>query len=81
MGIAYKKGKAGSSTALGDLFNRATVMNIALNLIKGNVADYCTKRVTVIRWKTIPVAVFYFLKFLLPGSFPGGGPFKTSRPA
>jgi len=42
-------------------------MNIALNLIKGNVADYCTKRVTVIRWKTIPVAVFYFLKFLLLG--------------
>jgi hypothetical protein len=48
-------------------FIRATVMGIALKLIDYNVADYCTKRVTVIRWKTMPVTVFYFL--LGPGLF------------
>jgi|GEM_PF-2032655 len=35
-------------------------MIIALKLMKGNVADYCTKRVTVTRWKTILVTVFLF---------------------
>jgi len=45
---------------VGDCFKRATAMIIALKLMKGNVADYCTKRVTVTRWKTILVTVFLF---------------------
>jgi hypothetical protein len=67
---------------VGDNFKKATAMSIVLKLMKGNVADYCTKRVTVTRWKTIPVTVFLFsITLFLLGEIYRRFLFKASLPA
>jgi len=65
------------------VYIKATEMRVALELIKKIVADYFTKRVTVIRWKTIPVTVFLFSEEnpLMPGEMCWSDLFKSARAA